>query len=104
MWKPVPRGSDQGSSQVRIRVSWYARRPTATTATRAANPIAARWTRLPPATKNIVSPVRPMTIVVPRSGSLKTRATIGARMMRNGIVPDQNPLTRVPRFANQWAR
>ena len=45
----------------------------------------------PPATKNIVSPVRPMTIVVPRSGSLKTSATIGATMIRNGIVPAQKP-------------
>ncbi len=73
-------------------------------APRPTTPMIARWIRLPPATKNIVSPVSPMTIVVPRSGSLKTSATIGARMMRNGIVPAQKPLIRPPRFANQWAR
>ena len=33
---------------------------------------AARWKRFAPATKNIVNAVRVMTIVVPRSGSLKT--------------------------------
>ena len=57
-----------------------------------------------PATKNIVNAVSVMTIVVPRSGSLKTSATIGTTMIRNGSVPPQNPSIRVPRFANQWAR
>ena len=66
--------------------------------------MATRWSSRPPARKNIVTPVRAMTIVVPRSGSLKTSATIGARITKNGIVPDQRPLILVPRFANQWAR
>ena len=46
-----------------------------------------RWMRLAPATKNIVNAVSVMTIVVPRSGSLKTSAMIGATMIRNGTVP-----------------
>ena len=60
--------------------------------------------RFAPATKNIVNAVSVMTTVVPRSGSLKTRAMIGAAMIRNGTVPAQKPWTRFPRLANQWAR
>ena len=51
----------------------------------------ARWMELAPATKNIVKAVSAMTIVVPRSGSLKTSAMIGATMMRNGERPAPEP-------------
>ncbi|MDF2735844.1 MAG: hypothetical protein K0S97_2468 [Chloroflexota bacterium] len=71
---------------------------------KAAEPIAARWNRFAPATKNIVKPVRAMTVVVPRSGSLNTSASTGATTIRKGTVPLQKPPTFVPRFANQWAR
>ena len=43
-----------------------------------------------PATNHIVNAVSVMTIVVPRSGSLKTSAMTGPAMSRNGIVPRQN--------------
>ncbi len=67
-------------------------------------PMTARWIRFAPATKNIVNTVIVMTPVVPRSGSLKTSAMIGATINRNGTVPDQKPRIRPPRLANQWAR
>jgi len=57
-----------------------------------------------PATKNIVNAVTAMTVVVPRSGSRKTRATTGTVMRRNGIVPARRLPIRVPREAIQWAR
>ena len=66
--------------------------------------ITARWNRFAPATKNIVNAVSVMTLVVPRSGSLKTSAMTGATMIRNGTVPPQKPRIRPPRLANQWAR
>ena len=65
---------------------------------------APKWSRLAPARNHIVKAVSVMTVVVPRSGSRKTRTAIGARMIRNGIVPPQKPRIFVPRSANQWAR
>ena len=51
-----------------------------------------KWTMFAPARNHIVNPVRVMTVVVPRSGSRNTRNAIGARMIRNGIVPPQKLL------------
>ncbi len=64
----------------------------------------AKRRRLAPATKNIVKAVSVMTIVVPRSGSLKTSPITGRAMMRNGIVPLRKPPIALPLFAIQWAR
>ena len=63
-----------------------------------------KWMRFAPARANIVIPVTARTIDVPRSGSLRTSATIGRKMMRNGIVPLSRPRIPEPRLASQWAR
>ena len=64
-----------------------------------------RWNVFAPATNHIVKAVSVMTMVVPRSGSLKTSAMTGTAISRNGTVPAQNRPTRTPRFGgNQCAR
>ena len=104
VWKPFPSGSSHGFCQTRMRSVWYDCRPTISIAISPPAAITARWNRFAPATKNIVNAVSVMTPVVPRSGSLKTRAMTGATMIRNGIVPPQKPRMPPPRLANQWAR
>ena len=105
MWKPMPCGSDHGSTRARTRSSWYGVR--LTTITTMAIPAAAsapRWNRLAPAMKNMVTAVNPMTALVPRSGSRRMRNSTGTKITRNATVPLQNFRTPAPRRANQWAR
>ena len=108
MWKPVaervgPRVEERPDPVELVVLS----RPTSSRRTserRDARPSAPSCRRLAPATKNIVNAVSVMTIVVPRSGSLKTSAITGSAMSRNGTVPDRKPPIALPLFAIQWAR